>query len=416
MNTYLINGGSTIDGKLCVQNSKNSFLPLLASCLICDEPVVLKKYPNITDLHNMLKILNSINVCTTLQNDDIIVDPTNADDYIIPQELAKTLRSSIFLLGAVLTRFGKCKIPYPGGCNIGARPIDLHIKGLKVLNVDITEDTNWIYCDGTNMHSGTIYLDFPSVGATENLILASVKLKGTTKIYNPAKEPEIVDLQDFLNSIGCKVRGAGSDIITIEGVRKTHGTEFTPISDRIVSGTYMVACAMVGGSLFLENVNPKHNKELLKILKNSGARVDISRDTVFVKSNGKLCSYPFIRTAPYPGFPTDLQSIVMSMQTISKGECVIDETVFENRFKHITELSKMGADICLKYNKAYIYGVDHLDGANVQAYDLRGGAGMTLAGLVAKGQTKVENTQYIDRGYDDFVGNLQSLGMDIKLI
>lgn len=416
MNTYLINGGSTIDGKLCVQNSKNSFLPLLASCLICDEPVVLKKYPNITDLHNMLKILNSINVRTTLENNDIVIDPTNADDYIIPQELAKTLRSSIFLLGAVLTRFGKCKIPYPGGCNIGARPIDLHIKGLKVLNVNISEDNDWIYCDGSNMRSGTIYLDFPSVGATENLILASVKLGGTTKIYNPAKEPEIVDLQDFLNSIGCRVKGAGTDIITIEGVKKTHGTEFTPISDRIVSGTYMVACAMTGGSLFLENVNPKHNKELLKILKNSGARVDISRDAVFIKSNGELHSYPFIRTAPYPGFPTDLQSIVMAMQTVSKGECVIDETVFENRFKHITELSKMGADICLKYNKAYIYGVDHLYGANVQAYDLRGGAGMTLAGMVAKGQTKIENTQYIDRGYDDFVGNLQSLGVDIKVI
>lgn len=413
---YLIHSGHKIDGELTVQSAKNSFLPILAACLISDGEVVLHKVPNIIDVDYMTKIVENLGVKIVKYNDDLLVDSRHANTYEISSILTKEIRSSIFLLGAVLARFRQVKISYPGGCDIGNRPIDLHIKGLKALNVKVTEKHGYIICDGENMKPNTIHLDFPSVGATENLMMVATKINGITKIVNPAKEPEIVDLQNFLNASGCKISGAGTSVIYIEGVDKTNGCEYTPIPDRIATGTYIIATAMTGGKLLLKNTYPEHIESLISKLKLAGCDVSIKDNEIFTKANGRMKSIQNIDTQPYPGFPTDLQSQVMSLQTISDGVSIICENLFENRFKNAAELNKMGADIVIRDRMAIIKGVNKLYGADVQAHDLRGGAALVLAGLVAEGVTTVSGIHHIYRGYENFENNLTSLGLDIKKI
>lgn len=408
-----IEGGEKLNGECRVSTAKNSILPILAGSIMCAEPLMIKNCTLYSDTWHMLKILESVGAKIKIVGNDVCIDGENIENYYIDEIYTKKIRSSIFMLGPLLSRFRRAKVSYPGGCNIGLRPIDLHLKGLRALNVKIAERHGFIYCDGTNMKAGEIHLDFPSVGATENLIMASVFLKGDTTIYNVAKEPEIVDLANFLNSMGARIVGAGTSEIVVSGVDRLYGVQYTPISDRIVAGTYMIACAMAGGKICLKNVVAEHNFSLISKLKQAGVKVSVGNDSVVVTAKARAKSVPIIETMPYPGFATDLQSQILTLQTVSRGTSVICENLFETRYKICTELIKMGADITLKDKTAIVKGVPKLYGASVVASDLRGGAGLVLAGLSASGYTTVHDIQHIDRGYYEIEQDLTSLGVKI---
>ncbi len=416
MQSFFICGGNKLMGELEVQTSKNAVLPILAGCILCDKDVVLHKFPKFEDTLTMLKILESLGARTYIYENDVKIECESITNHEIPVDLASKIRSSIFSLGAILSRFKKAKVPYPGGCAIGARPIDLHIKGLKQLGAKIIDKHGFLYCDGSNMKSGVVNIDFPSVGATENIILASVFLKGRTKIINCAKEPEIVDLANFLNSMGAKIHGAGDSIIEIEGVEKLDGGEYTPITDRIIAGTYILATLICGGDVTLKNINTEHIQSLMHNLKNNCCKMIVKGDTLRVVANKRPKAISKIETQPYPGFPTDLQPQIMSMLSIARGTSVVVENLFESRFKHVGELKKLGADILVNDKTAIIKGKSMLYGANVTCQDLRGGAGLVLAGLVAKGYTTVDDVFHIDRGYYHMEKDLQQLGANIERI
>ena len=420
MNTYndklMVVGGNRLEGCTTIQTSKNAVLPILAGCVLCDKPIVINNVPNILDVTNMFAILKSLGVKLNIEDKNCYIDASSLNSCTLNQDLCKTLRSSIFLLGPLLARNGKAVISYPGGCDIGNRPIDLHLSGLEKLGVKITKQHSLIYCDGKNMKSANIQLDFPSVGATENLMMASVFLKGTTRLINVAKEPEIVDLQNFLNSMGCDISGAGTAEITINGVNKLHSTQYTPIGDRIVAGTIMLATAITGGNVTIKNADFENNQSLIAKLSSVGCQIDIKSDIIYISSSGRLRSVDLIDTQVYPGFPTDMQAQMMTLQAVSDGVSVICENVFENRYKHAKELIKMGANIILRDRVAVVKGVSELMGAPVDATDLRAGAGLVLAGLKAKGYTTINNAYHIDRGYDKFEEVLTELGADIKRI
>jgi len=412
MENFYIEGGRQLNGDCVITTSKNAMLPIFAGSILCSEELVIKNCAFYTDVKYMLKILESIGCSIKIVDNDVYINPTDADKYVIDEEYMKKIRSSIFMLGPLLARFRKAKVCYPGGCNIGLRPIDLHLKGLRDLKVRIVERHGYIYCDGSNMRAGEVHLDFPSVGATENIIMASIFLQGTTTIHNAAKEPEIADLCNFLNSMGARISGGGCSTIAISGVESLHSTKYAPISDRIIAGTYMIAAGMNGGSMMLKNVNPEHNLSLTNKLRQCGMVITIKKNNILIKSNGKPKSINF-ETMPYPGFPTDLQSQMLTMQTISDGTSVISENLFETRYKICTELIKMGADIKLKDKTAIIRGADKLYGASVIAGDLRGGAGLVLAGLKAEGYTTISDIYHIDRGYYYIENDLSRLGASI---
>lgn len=416
MSKYIINGGNKLDGKLSIISSKNSVLPIIAGSIMCDEKVIIEKVPYISDVIVMLKMLNLLGVITKKYDNNVEINPNDIHTHSLPNNLTKEIRSSIFMLGPLLTKLKKAKVAYPGGCNIGLRPIDLHIKGLKALNVKINEEHGYIICDGSNMKPATIHLDFPSVGATENIMMAAVKLKGKTTIINPAKEPEIVDLQNFLNSMGAKISGAGSNIIEIEGVTKLHTTNYKPIPDRIITGTYLIGVAMTGGKIELENTNSQHLTILIDKLKSIACKVNVKYDKIYLQSSGKLKAFGEISTSPYPGFPTDLQPQMLTLATTLKGISIIEENLFETRFKHVPELQKMGAEIILKDKYAIVKGSSKLEGAEVYATDLRAGSALVLAGLKANGYTTVNDIHYIERGYVDLDKDFNKLGADIKKV
>ena len=414
MKEYIINGGQPLDGALEIKGAKNSILPLMAASILTDEITVLHNCPNISDVDSMINILEGLGSKIIRSGRDVIIDNSMTDKSEIPASLAKELRSSVFLLGSLLSRHKKAKVAYPGGCDIGLRPIDIHITGLRELGIEIQEQGGYILCNCLNAKSADIVLDLPSVGATENLMLASVFIKGKTVIRNCAKEPEIVDLQKFLNTMGAKIRGAGSSVIVVEGVDKLHGIEYTPIPDRIVAGTYLIAAAMCGGNVELSGVNPEHISSLISKLSKTTCKVHIKNDRILIRSKGRQKSLECIETMYYPGFPTDLQSQIMAMQTVSRGTSVIVENIFETRFKTASQLKKLGADITIKGRVAVIRGVKELIGAEVAASDLRGGASLVLAGLVAKGTSIVKDIHYIDRGYEDLSVELQELGANVR--
>ena len=357
MKEYIINGGQALDGTVEIRGAKNSILPLLAGSILTDEITVLHNCPNISDVDSMIKILEGLGSKIIRNSRDIVIDNSMANKWEIPAHLAKELRSSIFLLGSLLSRNKKAKVAYPGGCDIGLRPIDIHIAGLRELGIEIQEQGGYIYCNCQNAKSADVVLDLPSVGATENLMMSSVFIKGRTVIRNCAKEPEIVDLQKFLNAMGAKIRGAGTSVIVVEGVDKLHGVEYTPIPDRIVAGTYLIATAMCGGNVELTNVNPEHISSLISKLSKTTCKVHIKNDRILIKSKGRQKSLDCIETMYYPGFPTDLQSQIMAMQTVSRGTSVIVENIFETRFKTAGELKKLGADITIKGRVAVVKGV-----------------------------------------------------------
>lgn len=416
MSKFVINGGNKLVGEIDISCAKNSLLTILAGCILSEGEIVLHKYPSYTDTECMCNILKHLGAKIKKEGEVLVVDSSSLNSFDIPTELACLVRSSIFALGAIIGRFKKAKVAYPGGCEIGARPIDIHLSGLRQLGVKITEKHGYIYCDGKDMHSAKIMLDFPSVGATENLIMASVLTKGETVIYNCAKEPEIVDLQEFLNLLGAKISGAGTEKIVINGVAKLGGGEFTPIRDRIVAGTYMIACAMCGGDISLNGANPEHLQSVITKLNKTACQIEASCDKIRVKSDGKPLSLKKIETSVYPGIPTDLQAQLLALQCVSNGSCMIIENLFESRFKHVPELIKMGADIHLRDRVAFVRGVPKLFGAEVFGMDLRGTASLILAGLCAEGYSVVNNARHIDRGYNRIEKELSSLGADIKRV
>lgn len=416
MDKFQIYGGVALDGEIEIYSAKNSVLALLAASILTDEQVVIHSCPKIGDVYSMLKILESLGCTAMWQNDSIVIDSSQADKYEIPQSYGKEIRSSIFMLGSILARFRKAKAVFPGGCDIGLRPIDLHLKGLRELNIEVKEHGANILCNAENARGKKIHLDFPSVGATENIMLASVLIKGKTVICNAAKEPEIVCLQDMLCKMGAKVSGAGTGTIEIEGVKKLKGVEFTPISDRIVAGTYLIAAAMTKGRVYIKNCRPNDLTALTSKLNGVACDILANDDSILVKGYDRPQSVLMTETSPYPGFPTDLQAQILALQTISQGTSMIVENIFETRFKHVGELIKMGAEIVVKDRYAIVRGVHKLYGTQVFAHDLRGGAALVLAGLAAEGMTTVENVFHIDRGYCQMEEDLKSLGTSIKRI
>lgn len=414
MDAYVIDGGQRLVGSVKIEGSKNAILPDLAATILCDDICELYNCPNIIDTMIMQDILKFIGCRVQQNNSTIRVDSTNLSKYIVNDELVKEMRSSIIIMGAMLARLHKVVINYPGGCEIGARPIDLHLKGLRQLGVNIKEEFGVITCEADALVGNDITLDFPSVGATENIMLAATMAKGTTIIRNAAREPEIADLQNFLNKLGARVRGSGSSIIKIEGVSKLHGAVHSVIPDRIVAGTYLCAACMTHGNIEIEDVNPEHINSLIYKLKEVGCRLNIKKTKVEIHAPNHIKSVENTKTMPYPGFPTDLQSQLVALCSMSNGTSVITENIFENRFKYVPELTKMGAKITLEGRTAIVKGVERLTGATVEAKDLRGGAALVLAGLAAEGQTVVTNVKHIERGYDNLEGKLVSLGAKIQ--
>ncbi len=412
MEKYLINGGKKLSGKITIQSAKNSVLPIMAGAILTDEQVVIKNCPKIKDVLSMLQILSSLGCEWQFDGDNLILNSSKVDKYSVQKDLAGELRSSIFMLGALIGRLKKAQIYFPGGCDIGLRPIDLHLSSLKKLGVKVSGFNDQIFCSTKQIVGSDVYLDFPSVGATENIILASVLAKGKTQIFNSAKEPEIVDLMNFLNSMGAKIYGAGTSTILIEGVKKLHGTEYTPIPDRIECGTFLLGAVITGGEIELHNCNAKNISILINKLCDNTCKISINNDIIYIKSGKEAKPFSF-STGPYPHFPTDLQAQTMALLSVCQGKSVVVENVFEKRFSHISSLVDMGADIKVKGKRAYINGVDRLKGAKVCANDLRGGASLILAGLNAEGQTTISNVFHIERGYFEFDKKLRGLGADI---
>ncbi len=413
MEKYIINGGNRLYGSVEIQTAKNSVLPVLAATVLTDEKVRILNVPNISDVKNMVKILTRLGCKAVYDGNDLVVDGSSADCYEIPSELAHELRSSVFLLGSVISRFRMAKIAYPGGCDIGLRPVDLHLTGLKKLGVDITEENGYIICKCEKLRGTEIMLDCPSVGATENIMLAAVRADGTTVIKNAAREPEIEDLQRLLNLMGAKVRGAGSSSVIIEGVERLNGCDFLPIPDRIEAGTFLVGAAMCGGEVELNRVCAENVSSLLHKLRENGCKISINNDKIILENHKRLTSVKSIETQPYPGFPTDLQAQITALCCVCRGHSIITENLFETRFKYVPELRKMGADVTVINRNAFVRGVERFKGATVVAHDLRGGAALVLAGLAAEGRSEILDISHIDRGYGSYEYKLRKLGGDI---
>ena len=416
MDKYMISGGRRLEGSVGIQTAKNAVLPILAAAVLTDEPVRVLNVPDITDVRNMVKILACLGCGAEYVGNDIIVNGSKADSCEIPRALAHELRSSVFLLGSVISRFHRAKIAYPGGCDIGLRPVDLHLAGLKRLGVGITESNGYILCECDRLTGNEIMLDCPSVGATENIMLAAVKAEGVTVIKNAAREPEIEDVQNFLNALGARVRGAGSGTIRIDGVKKLGGAEYQPIADRIEAGTFAIAVAMCGGEAELVGANAENISSLLHKLRENGCKLRVKNDRIFIRSDRRPVAVKSVETQPYPGFPTDLQAQMTALCTVCSGNSIVTENLFETRFKYVPELRRMGADITVVDRSAFVRGVESLRGATTVAHDLRGGAALVVAALAAEGESEVLGIEHIDRGYAAFEYKLAGLGAKIKRV
>ncbi len=413
MEKYIINGGNKLYGSVRIQTAKNSVLPILAAAVLTDKKVSVMNVPHISDVKNMVKILGCLGCNAVYEGENIVIDSSHADCFEIPRALAHELRSSVFLLGPLISRFGRAKIAYPGGCDIGLRPVDLHLSGLKRLGVHITESNGYILCSCDKLIGNEIMLDCPSVGATENIMLAAVKAEGTTVIKNAAREPEIEDLQKFLLAIGCKVSGAGTGTIVVEGVKRLGGACYQPMADRIEAGTFLIAAAMCGGEICAEGAYGENLSSLLHKLRENGCKIYAKNDKIVLKRDRRLVSVKSIETQPYPGFPTDLQAQMTALCCICRGQSIVTENLFETRFKYVPELRKMGADITVVDRNAFVRGCGKFRGATVVACDLRGGAALVLAALAADGRSEVLDISHTDRGYGLFEYKLRGLGADI---
>lgn len=411
----VINGGRPLKGTVKISAAKNSVLPIIAASLLCPKTITLEEIPLLEDVCCICDVLNSVGVTTDISGDKLVIEPGGISGYEPPYELVRKMRASFLVIGPLLARTGKVKISLPGGCNIGTRPIDLHLKGLAALGANITLGHGYVEACIDHLKGAKIYLDFPSVGATENIIMSAVLADGETIIENAAEEPEIVDLANFLNSMGANVIGAGTDAIKVVGVKELKETTHSVIPDRIEAGTYMIASAITGGDVMLENVIPEHVKSIIAKLTEAGVKIYEEQNRVRVASSGGITPID-IKTLPYPGFPTDLQAPMMSLVSIASGTSIITETVFENRFMHVCELKRMGANIKIDGRSAVVEGIDKLTGAKVRATDLRAGAALIMAGLAAEGTTEVSDIYHISRGYVDIEKKLKKVGADIELV
>jgi UDP-N-acetylglucosamine 1-carboxyvinyltransferase len=412
--TLIIKGGNPLYGTVRASGAKNAGLVIMAASIMADGETILDNLPRIRDVEVMIKILNDINVDTRWNEDGSlsICPPPGGIKNHTSYELAKLLRASNLFLGAMLGRQQEATISLPGGCDIGSRPMDLHIKGIQALGAQVNIEHGYIFAQVQNPGGSRIYLDFPSVGATENIMMMASKTPGVSMIENAAKEPEIVDLANFLNSMGAKIRGAGTDVIKVEGVKELKACRYAIIPDRIEAGTYMVAAAITGGEVMVENVIPTHLHPIVAKLQETGAQVSETNGGILVRAADKILPVD-IKTLPYPGFPTDMQSQMMALLSLGEGSSVIVENVFENRFQIVDELKRMGANIKVEGHTAVVEGVSTLYGARVKATDLRAGAALVLAALVARGQTVIENAIYIFRGYEDICIKLEALGAHV---
>lgn len=414
MDVIKVEGGLPIHGEVTVEGAKNSALKLMAATIMAPGVNTLTNVPNISDVHVMGKVLKRLGATIEVVDEHtLVIDTTNVNNWETPYELVAKMRASTAVMGPLLARFGKAVVAMPGGCNIGARKIDLHILGLEALGVEFEVAHGNIHASASNGVIGTtVTLEFASVGATENLIMASVHAKGTTVIDNAAREPEIVDLANMLNEMGAKVRGAGTPVIEIEGVSELHPVTHAVVGDRIEAGTFIAAAAMAGGPVRVRGFNPDHLGLVLKKYEAMGVKIEREPDGVIASSEGRLKSVD-IQTLPFPGFPTDMQAQTMAMLSLADGQCVITENVFENRFMFAGEIARMGADIRIEGHHAIVRGVERLSGAQVESPELRGGASLVLAGLVAEGETTVSNIYHIERGYERFVEKLRGLGASV---
>ncbi|MCH5316970.1 MAG: UDP-N-acetylglucosamine 1-carboxyvinyltransferase [Eubacterium sp.] len=416
MEKLIINGGRRLGGELCVHGAKNSVLPILAATLLIKGESVIHNVPNLTDVDASIGILEYLGAKVKRENDTIIINAGEIAKNTIPEDMMREMRSSIIFLGSLLSRTKEAYICYPGGCDIGVRPIDLHLSSLRKLGASIAESGNCLCCKAPSFHGAKIILTFPSVGATENIIIAAALSKGKTTIINAAREPEISDLAAFLNSCGARIFGAGEGTIEIEGVEGLKPCEHTIIPDRIVAATYMGAAAMNADELTINDIRTQHLAPILPAFMEMGCKLYFDKNSLKITSPKRLKRVKLIKTMPYPGFPTDCQSIVMAALTKSAGTTLINESIFEGRFKHISELNRFGADITVNDRTAIINGVKSLYGANVFSTDLRGGAAMVLAALAAEGRSTISNIYHIDRGYEKLEENLALIGADIKRI
>ncbi|WP_302225563.1 UDP-N-acetylglucosamine 1-carboxyvinyltransferase [Veillonella magna] len=415
MEKLVIHGGKPLNGRIRVSSAKNAVLPIIAATMLASTPSRLLEVPHLEDVHTICEVISSLGVKVTVDDkkEEIIFDAATLTATEAPYELVRRMRASFLVMGPLLARCGEARISLPGGCAIGSRPIDLHLKAFEALGATIEMGDGYVHAKAPNGLKGNqVYLDFPSVGATENVIMAASMAEGKTVIENAAEEPEIVDLVTYLNSMGANIRGAGTNIIRIQGVPELKGAVHTVIPDRIEAGTYLIAAAMAGGDVYVENALSEHLKPVVAKLKEAGVTVEEHIDGIRVISDGTLKAAD-IKTLPYPGFPTDMQAQFMALTTIAEGTSTVMETVFENRFMHVDELKKMGAQIRIEDRRAIVDGIQRLHGAEVRATDLRAGAALVCAGLAADGETKVTQLSHIDRGYDDLVGKLKRLGADI---
>lgn len=413
MEKLIIKGGRPLHGHVRVSSAKNAVLPIIVATLLPDSPSTIIDAPHLEDVKTICSVIESLGGNILLRDNAMIFDTTTVDKTEASYELMSRMRASFLIMGPLLAKKRHAKIALPGGCMIGSRPIDLHLKAFEAMGAKVTVGNGYVEASvPEGLKGATIYLDFPSVGTTENILMAAAVADGKTVIENAAEEPEIVDLVTFLNSMGANIKGAGTNVIRVEGVKHLYGASHTVIPDRIEAGTFIIAAAMAGGDVVVDNVLSEHLKPLLAKLGEAGVKVIKDIDSVRVISDGHIHSTD-IKTLPYPGFPTDLQAQFMAMMTIGDGTSTVTETVFENRFMHVGELRRMGANIEVEGRKAIVHGVPFLQGAFVRATDLRAGAALVLAGLAAHGVTEVGDLRHIDRGYDHLVEKLRGLGADI---
>ena len=416
MQKFVINGGRPLKGSVEIGGAKNAAVAILPAVLLSDEPCIIENLPEISDVTSILKALTSIGaVVKTINKKSVEIDPRPAKSFTVTNDITKGMRASSYLLGALLGRFNRARVAPPGGCDFGVRPIDQHIKGFEALGAKVIIDNGMVYARASKLVGSSIYLDVVSVGATINIMLAAAKATGLTVIENAAKEPHIVDLANFLNSMGANIMGAGTGVIKIRGVERLHGSVYSIIPDQIEAGTYMVAAAATGGDVTIENVTPKHLESIVAKLIEIGANVQEYDESIRVSMKGRprKCN---VKTMPHPGFPTDMQPQIAVLLSIADGTSIVTEGVWDNRFRYVEQLSLMGADIQVDGKSAVITGVKSLNGAPVKAVDLRAGAAMIIAGLVANGKTVVEEIDHIDRGYENLAEKFKSLGADIERV
>ena len=418
MGKFVVEKCGPLHGEVEISGSKNAVLPIMAAALLADGPCEINDVPALRDVDVMCRLLRSMGatVIEDYENSTIIIDTKEIVAEEVPYELVKRMRASFFVMGPLIARMGRAKIALPGGCAIGERPIELHLKGLRILGASITKDHGYVEACADKLVGGKIYLDFPSVGATENIMMAATLAEGTTVIENAAEEPEIVDLASFLNKMGARIKGAGTDTVKIEGVERLRGTRHTVIPDRIEMGTFMVAAAITRGNVLLKNVVPDHVKPVVAKLIECGVVIEDTDEGLRVRGDVNPLISTDLKTLPYPGFPTDMQSLFMALLATTEGESVVIETVFENRFMHVGELNRMGANIKIDGKSALLPGSRKLQGAQVISTDLRAGAALVLAGLVAEGTTEVSEIYHIDRGYEKFKEKLNGLGAKVERI